>query len=234
MTQPLALVTGAAHRLGKAFALALARRGFAVGLHYHATPPGAAIQAAHELGAAAYPLQADLTDPAQIERLFADIAALPHPLAVLVNSAAVMSRADIRTITPDEWSAVMDLNLRAPLICSQRAARLMDSGLIVNLSDVGAHKAWSGYPAYVVSKAALEVQTRLLARALAPKIRVNAIAPGLVLPNLPPEEWDRLTGRIPLRRAAELAEITSALEFLLDNPYVTAQTLTIDGGYSLI
>ena len=234
MTQPLALVTGAAHRLGKAFALTLAQRGFAVGLHYHSASPDATVRAIHELGAPVYPLQADLTDPAQIERLFADIAALPHALAVLVNSAAVMSRADIRTITPDEWSAVMDLNLRAPLVCSQRAAQLMDSGLIVNLSDVGAHKAWSGYPAYVVSKAALEVQTRLLARALAPKIRVNAIAPGLVLPNLPPEEWERLTGRIPLRRAAELAEITSALEFLLDNPYVTAQTLTIDGGYSLL
>lgn len=234
MTHPLALVTGAAQRLGKAFALTLAQRGYAIGLHYHSTSPDATVQVIRELGVPVYPFQADLTDPAQIERLFADIAALSCPLTTLVNSAAVMSRADIRTITPDEWSAVLDLNLRGPLICSQHAARLMDSGLIVNLSDVGAHKTWSGYPAYVVSKAALEVQTRLLARALAPKIRVNAIAPGLVLPNLPPEEWDRLTQRMPLKRPAELSEVTATLEFLLDNPYITGQTLTVDGGYSLI
>ncbi len=109
-------------------------------------------------------------------------------------------------------------------------------GLIVNITDVGAHKAWSRYPSYTVSKAALESLTRILARALAPKIRVNAIAPGLVLQSdiVPADEWERLIKRVPLKRAARPEEIASALEFLLTNEYMTGQTIVVDGGYSLV
>jgi NAD(P)-dependent dehydrogenase (short-subunit alcohol dehydrogenase family) len=113
---------------------------------------------------------------------------------------------------------------------------MTEAGLIVNITDVGAQKAWSRYPSYTVSKAALESLTRILARALAPKIRVNAIAPGLVLPSdiVPPEEWERLIKRLPLKRPARTEEIASALEFLLKNEYITGQTIVVDGGYSLI
>jgi len=109
-------------------------------------------------------------------------------------------------------------------------------GLIVNVTDVGAQKAWSGFPAYTVSKAALETLTRVLARSLAPKIRVNAIAPGLVLPSeyVTEEEWVRLVGRLPLKRPASVDEVAAALEFLLKNEYITGQTIVVDGGYSLI
>jgi NAD(P)-dependent dehydrogenase (short-subunit alcohol dehydrogenase family) len=109
-------------------------------------------------------------------------------------------------------------------------------GLIVNITDVGAQKAWSRYPAYTVSKAALESLTRILARAFAPEIRVNAIAPGLVLqsPIVPEEEWQRLINRIPLKRAARTDEIAFALDFLLKNEYITGQTIVVDGGYSLV
>jgi pteridine reductase len=109
-------------------------------------------------------------------------------------------------------------------------------GLIVNISDVGAQKTWSRYPSYTVSKAALESLTRILARALAPAIRVNAIAPGFVLQSdiVPAEEWERLIKRIPLGRPATTEEIASALEFLLQNEYITGQTIVVDGGYSLI
>ena len=109
-------------------------------------------------------------------------------------------------------------------------------GLIVNISDVGAQKAWSRYPSYTVSKAALDSLTRILARALAPEIRVNAIAPGFVLQSdiVSSEEWERLMKRVPLKRQARIEEIASALEFLLKNEYMTGQTIVVDGGYSLV
>lgn len=109
-------------------------------------------------------------------------------------------------------------------------------GLIVNVSDIAAHQAWTRYPSYVVSKAGLESLTQLLARSFAPDIRVNAIAPGLVLHSdvVTEEQWSKLVQRLPLKRAAALDEITSALEFLVKNQYVTGQTITVDGGYSLV
>lgn len=236
---PLAIVTGAARRLGRSLALALARRGYAILLHYHsaaslATQTAAEIEA---LGVPVYPVRANLADPKQVDFLYSVVDTLPHPLAVLVNSAAVMSRGKVRDLSLADWDAALNLNLRAPFLMSQRAARRMGpGGLIVNITDVGARKAWSGYPAYTVSKAALESLTRVLARALAPDIRVNAIAPGLALPTdkMPPKQWQRLVGKMPLGRAAQPEEITAALGFLLDNPFVTGETITVDGGYSLL
>lgn len=244
----LALVTGGAHRLGKAFALALARQGYAIGLHYHTSADKAETTAAEirALGVSAFPLRADLTQPGEIESLFDEIDNLladpsfnvqHSTFNVLVNSAALMLRGDAQTLSAAEFDATMALNLRAPFLCAQQAARRMHSGgLIVNISDIGAAKAWSGFPAYTVSKAGLESLTKILARALAPKVRVNAIAPGLVIPpeDMPAQEWERLASRLPLKRPAAPEEIASALEFLLKNEYITGQTLRIDGGYSLI
>ncbi|MGC8856399.1 MAG: SDR family NAD(P)-dependent oxidoreductase [Anaerolineae bacterium] len=236
---PLALVTGAAHRLGKAFALSLARQGFAVLLHYH-TAQEQAEQTAREiryLGMPVYPFQADLSQPEQIETLFTFLDMLPHPFKVMVNSAAILQRGNIQTLPHADWDLTLDINLRAPFLCAQQAALRMEAGsLIVNVSDVGAQKTWSAFPAYTVSKSALETLTRILARSLAPQIRVNALAPGLVLHSdvVTSDEWKRLVERLPLRRPAALEEITSALEFLIKNEYITGQTLVVDGGYSLL
>ncbi len=237
--QPLALVTGAAQRLGKAFIFALARKGYAILLHYRYSEAQADMTATEirMLDVPVFLSQADLTDPKQISSLFATVDKIKHPLKVLVNSAAVMPVGDPRTLSVKDWDAALDLNLRAPFLCAQAAAkRMMNGGLIVNVTDVGAQKAWSRYPSYTVSKAALESLTKMLARAFAPSIRVNAIAPGLVLQSdmVPPEEWDRLVNRLPLKRTATVEEIASALDFLLDNEYITGQTLIIDGGYSLL
>lgn len=142
-----------------------------------------------------------------------------------------------RDLSLENWDSALDLNLRAPFLLAQEAAKRMTSGgLIVNITDIGAQKAWSRYPSYTVSKAALESLTKLLARAFAPTIRVNAIAPGLVMPSdvVTPEEWERLVQRLPLKRAATLDEITYALQFLIKNEYITGQTIVVDGGYSLI
>ena len=232
---PLALVTGAAHRLGKVFALTLARQGFDILLHYHRSSD-AAVQAQTEIeamGVRATLLEADLTDPSQIQSLVADLDAL-H---VLVNSAAFMPSGKVEALTLENWDAALDLNVRAPFLLAQEAAKKMtEGGLIVNITDVGAQKAWSRYPSYTVSKAALDSLTRVLARGLAPKIRVNAIAPGFVLQSdiVSDEEWQRLINRIPLKRAARTEELASALEFLLKNEYITGQIIVVDGGYSLV
>lgn len=232
---PLALVTGAAHRLGKVFALTLARQGFDIILHYHQSLDQA-IQTQADLesvGSRVTLSRADLTDPAQIQSLVSTL----DSLQVLVNSAAFMPSGNVEALTIDNWDATLDLNLRAPFLLAQKCANKMtDGGLIVNITDIGAQKAWSRYPSYTVSKAALESLTRILARALAPRIRVNALAPGFVLQSeiVSDEEWQRLINRIPLKRPARSEEIAAALEFLLKNEYITGQTIVVDGGYSLV
>jgi NAD(P)-dependent dehydrogenase (short-subunit alcohol dehydrogenase family) len=232
---PLALVTGAAHRLGKVFALTLARQGFDIVLHYYQSSD-MALQTQAEIesvGSLVTLFEADLTDSAQIQSLVSTL----ESLDVLVNSAAFMPSGNVEALTIENWDTALDLNLRAPFLLARECAKKMtEGGLIVNITDVGAQKAWSRYPSYTVSKAALESLTRVLARALAPKIRVNAIAPGFVLPSeiVSEEEWQRLISRIPLKRPARTEELASALEFLLKNEYITGQTIVVDGGYSLV
>ncbi|HEU0296013.1 MAG TPA: SDR family oxidoreductase, partial [Anaerolineales bacterium] len=194
---PLALVTGAAHRLGKSFALTLAHQGFDITLHYHSAEEEAR-QTQTEIESLSRNVtlvQADLTDPAQIHSLISNLQALD----VLVNSAAFLPHGNVESLSIENWDISLDLNLRAPFLLAQECAKKMnEGGLIVNITDVGAQKAWSRFPSYTVSKAALESLTKILARALAPKIRVNAIAPGFVLQSdiVPPKEWARLIGRV--------------------------------------
>ncbi|MDP2776183.1 MAG: SDR family oxidoreductase [Anaerolineales bacterium] len=243
MTQSMALVTGGVHRLGKAFALSLARMGYDLLLHYHSAEEHAQ-QTKNEiesLGVKVHLFKADLTQPDQIQSLFSNLdshlSLTNYQLPLLVNSAAIMPVGNPRELKIQDWDSALDLNLRAPFLLAQEAAkRMTNGGLIVNITDIGAQKIWSRYPSYTVSKAGLESLTKLLARALAPEIRVNAIAPGLVLPSavVTPEQWDKLVQKLPLKRAAALEEITSALEFLIKNEYITGQTIVVDGGYSLI
>ena len=232
---PLALVTGGAHRLGKAFALTLAHAGYDILLHYNSSEEDA-LQTKAEIESVSRTvtlLQADLTQPEDIQKLLSTF----QSLDVLVNSAAFMPSGNVDELSLENWDTSIDLNLRAPFLLAKECAKKMtDGGLIVNITDVGAQKSWSRYPSYTVSKAALESLTKILARALAPKIRVNAIAPGFVLQSdiVSAEEWERLIGRIPLKRPARTDEVTSALEFLLKNEYVTGQTIVVDGDYTLI
>ena len=235
---PLALVTGSARRLGRTFALTLARQGYAIVLHYHRSTE-AATSTAEEiraLGAQVYLVEADLTDAEQIQGLFSKIDSLHLPLKVLINSAARMEHADLRIVSAADWDATLNLNLRAPFLLAQRAAeRMLKGSLIVNVTDAGVGKPWTGFPAYLVSKTGLETLTRLQAKTYAPNIRVNAIAPGLVLPShqTSVEDWEMLVNRLPLKHPASLDEIATALEFLLKNESVSGQTIVVDGGYSL-
>lgn len=239
MTKPLALVTGGAQRLGRAFAFSLARMGYSIALHYRGSATEA-MQTAKEiraLGVECLEIRADLTIPKKVDFLFSLVDEFNAPLEVVVNSAAIMPVGHPLELALRDWDSALDLNLRAPFLLAQQAAKRMGAnGLIVNITDIGAQKVWSRYPSYTVSKAGLESLTKLLARALAPNIRVNAIAPGLVLPSdvVTPERWTKLITSLPLKRPAKLEEITSTLEFLIKNEYITGQTIVVDGGYSLI
>lgn len=239
MSKPLALVTGSAHRLGKAFALSLARMGYSIALHYRGSVTEAE-KTADEIRALdvdCLPIRADLSMPEKVDFLFSLVDEFHVPLKIVVNSAAIMPVGNPRTLELQDWNSALDLNLRAPFLVAQHAAkRMSDGGLIVNISDIGAQKAWSRYPSYTVSKAGLESLTKMLARVLAPNIRVNGIAPGLVLPSdvVTEEQWAKLVEKLPLKRAARLEELTSTLEFLIKNEYITGQTIVVDGGYSLI
>ena len=223
--------------------MTLARMGYDIALHYHSSEDEAR-QTRLEIESTkrkVFPLQADLANPDEIQRFISDLDIILQQadgdLRVLVNSAAFMPHGNVEALSIEDWDASLDLNLRAPFLLARAAARRMtNGGIIVNISDIGAQMTWSRYPSYTVSKAALESLTKILARAYAPKIRVNAIAPGFVLQSdiVPAEEWNRLIGRVPLQRPARPEEISSALEFLIKNEYITGQTIVIDGGYSLI
>lgn len=233
----VALVTGAGRRLGRAMAAGLAEQGMAVAIHYHHSTQGAERLRAEivEAGGRAERFQADLTDPHSALELPQRVAEKFGRLDVLVNSAAVMKPLRIEQTTPVEFDEIMNLNLRAPFFCTQAAipALRASRGRIINIADVGGLEPWTSFAAHSVSKAGLLMLTRVLARALAPEITVNAIAPGAVLL---PEDWgddvrEYFERSTPLKRVGSPEDVVSALLYLLQQgDYVTGETLVIDGG----
>ncbi len=238
-SKDLALVTGGAKRLGREIVLALAKRGYAIGLHYNRSAKEA-LELANELEAQGIPvvlLQADLKNPSAINKMFKKIDAAGYPLKVLVNSAALMERKSLDKLSVREWDALFDINLRAVWLCSMAAAGRMGEGsVIINISDVGARRAWTGFGAYSITKAGVDSLTQLLARSLAPKIRVNAVAPGLVLAaeDMPEEGWKRLIHKTPIQRPVDTSAVTNTIGFLLDNTYITGEIVSVDGGRQLV
>jgi len=235
----LAFITGASQRLGKAIAMELASHGYAIGLHHFKSSEQAQKTAGEleSLGVPVFIFQADLRVPRQIQQMFEKVAVCPYPLRILINSAAVMPREEFRSMAVEEWDSVLNLNLRAPWLCAQHAVRLMEpeGGVIINISDAGAGRAWTGYPAYSVTKAGIETLTRVLARILAPRIRVNGVAPGLIIPSqeLSKEEWQSLVSRLPLKRSGTPEDVAGAIMYLVENTYITGQILAVDGGFQL-
>jgi NAD(P)-dependent dehydrogenase (short-subunit alcohol dehydrogenase family) len=233
----VALVTGAGRRLGRAIALALAGRGAQVAIHYRSSD-GEAEATEREvrgLGVRAARFQADLSDPAAARALPPRVAAEFGRLDVVVNSAATMLRASVEETTPELWDQVMATNLRACFFIVQGALPWLRQGRgkVINLADLGGLEPWPHYLAHCVSKAGVVMLTRTLARALAPEITVNAVAPGAVLP---PEDWsatarEHLARTTPLKRLGGPEDVTSAILYLLEGgDYVTGETLVVDGG----
>jgi pteridine reductase len=244
----VALVTGGGRRLGKAIALALARAGAAVVVHYGSSTAAAegVAEEIRGLGVAAWTVGADLADPGAIDGLFARVAAEAGRLDVLVNSAATFERRPFDEITVADWERVLAVNLRAPFLCLQRAARLMRSSpradeapaLVVNLVDLSGTLAWRGQAHHAVSKAGLAHLTRVAARELAPAVRVNAVQPGAILP--PPgvaadsPAWRETWERLPLARPGRPELVGDAVVFLAGNDFITGSILPVEGGESLL
>ena len=232
------LITGAARRLGRVMALAVAQAGGTVLLHYgHAAEAAARTQAEIQaLGGTAHLLQADLSDPDQAQRLVAQ--ALEHgPLFAVVNSAAIFEPLDWQHTTLDAWERHLRINLTAPFLISQAfaAARRGQEGRIVNILDWRALRPGPDHLPYTISKAALAALTRSLAVALAPSITVNGIALGAVLPPADGGDSDRVLRAVPARRWAALDELGATLRFLLTGPaYITGEILHLDGGRHLV
>ncbi|HYT82570.1 MAG TPA: SDR family oxidoreductase [Gemmatimonadales bacterium] len=232
-----ALVTGAGRRIGQAIAVGLARAGCDIGLHYHGSADGAETTAreVRAAGRRAELLPADLADPAAARALADRAARALGRLDVVVNSAAIMVHQPVETITPESWDATLDLNLRAVFFVAQGAIPHLRraKGKIVNLADVAGFEPWPAYLPHCVSKAGVVMLTKALARALAPDVAVNAVAPG---PVLLPEQWDRATrdhirDTTPLGRLGEPADVVAAVRFLLEgSDFVTGTVLVVDGG----
>lgn len=233
-----ALVTGSAHRVGRAIAMALASEGVNLAIHYYrSTQPAAeAVEQARSFGVKALAIQADLRSFSAIETMFTTLdQAFPH-LDILINSAAIMERSDFLSATPETWDRSLDLNLKAPFFCSQQAAqRMQDGGAIVNISDIIGLRPWPGFPIHAISKAGIEMLTKAAALELAPKIRVNAIAPGPVLKpdDMPSERWQQIASPSPLGKPGQPEDVARAAIYLLQNDYVTGETLVVDGGFQL-
>ncbi|HJP58763.1 MAG TPA: SDR family oxidoreductase [Gemmatimonadaceae bacterium] len=232
----VALVTGAGTRVGRAIAVALGKAGMRVGVHYYGSEKGAR-QTADEIiaaGSEARTLPGDLTDPATGPRVVEHMSKVFGSLDVLVNSAAVMLRTPVGEVLVEDWDAMFALNLRAPFFLSQSAARAMKDrgGVIINIADLAAFEAWRNYVPHSITKAGVVQMTRALAHALAPKIRVNAIAPGAVLlpEGVTPEFRDKLISTTPLGRIGSPEDVAQAVIYLITADYVTGETLIVDGG----
>ena len=234
--QRVALVTGGAVRVGRAISLGLAEAGFAVAVHYRGSAAAAQNVAdrIRELGRACLLVQGDLSDPAAAEPVVEAVAGEFGRLDLLVNNAAGFDATPLAQADADTWDAVMDLNVRAPHLLVRAAAELLRAsrGSVVNLLDLSAFQPWAEYPVHAVSKAALAHLTRVQARALAPEVRVNAVAPGAVLPpeDYPPERLEMLRSRTPLQALGTPEDVVAAVRFLAESPYVTGQILAVDGG----
>ena len=233
----VALVTGAGRRLGRAMAAALADRGMVLAIHHHASGSGAEELRKEILaaGGRAVCFDADLTDPHAARALPERVVAELGRLDVLVNSAAVMHRLTLEETTPEQWDAILDLNLRSVFFCTQGAAPALRTarGKVVNLADLAGLEPWPGFAAHSVSKAGVVMLTKVLALSLAPDVTVNAIAPGAVLvpEEYDAEERDRLARATPLRRLGSPSDVVSALLYLLEGgDFVTGEVLVVDGG----
>jgi pteridine reductase len=236
LTGRVALVTGAGRRVGRAIALALGARGMHVVVHFNGSRTGAdeTARLITDAGGQAIVERADLTQVEAANELVDRAIAWRGALSALVNSAAIMLRTPVGETTAPDWDTMFALNVRAPYFLSQRAAPALaaSQGAIVNIADLAAFESWPAYVPHGMTKAAVVQMTRAMARALAPGVRVNAVAPGVVL--LPEgwseEEAEHLRSTTPLRRLGSPEDVAQVVLFLLEAQYVTGEVIRVDGG----
>ncbi len=240
----VAIVTGAAHRVGRAIAIELAREGVNIVVHYHSTPEAQVKDTLREIksfGVDAFPVQADLSVAEGVDVLFD--AAREHfdQLDILVNSASNFQRRDLLEVTLDDWNATLAINLTAPFLCTQHAVAWMRAstpplGVIINIGDKGSENAWADYPHHGVSKAGLRALTQVTAVACAPDIRANMVIPGLVLRAEKTDEatWTQMAQATPIQRGGAAEDVARAVVYLAREDFLTGAILHVDGGERLV
>lgn len=237
--RPLALVTGGWRRIGAAIARALANAGYDLALHAHsaATFDHAFVEDLERLGATVHPLAADLSDTAAVSRLPLDAMALAgRAPKLLVNCAALFREDTAATVTASMLDEHLAVNLTAPVLLTRVLAELAgNDAAVIHIVDQRVINPVPDQLSYTLSKQALHAAVRTLARGLAPRVRVNAVAPGLTLPtpDYTEEQWQRLTALMPLERLASPGDIADAVVFLAQARAVTGQTIFVDGGAHL-
>lgn len=245
LTDQVALVTGSAHRVGKAIALELARCGVHILVHYNRSPESAtqAVREIKSLGVDAFPVQADISTPTGVEAAFAALSEHFDRLNILVNSASVFQQRNLLEVSLQDWQETLNVNLTAPFLCTQAAAAVMRrndpaGGVIINILDKGAIDPWPKYPHHSVSKAALLMLTKVSAASLGPDIRVNGVIPGPVMKpagtGMSDEEWAALGKRLPLKRTGSPEDVARAVVYLASETFVTGAILHVDGGEHLL
>jgi NAD(P)-dependent dehydrogenase (short-subunit alcohol dehydrogenase family) len=235
---PRVLVTGAARRIGRVIAIELSRRGFSVAIHYN-TSRAEAEQVASECNKAPI-FQADLAKVDEIRRLFSEVRERFGRLDCLVNNAARFTGFNPLEITEQDWDFIHDVNLKATFFCCQEGARQMEEegqGRIVNISSLGGIRPWADHVHYCASKAGVIMMTKALAKALAPMITVNSVAPGVIAFDQGGQHVDTSTQAMinatPMRRSGRPEEVAEAVHFFLTAPdFITGQVLVVDGGLS--
>ncbi len=237
--QRVALVTGGATRLGRAITLGLAEGGYDLLVHYRSSRSEAddVARAVEGFGRLCVSFRADLVEPGAPAAVVEAARTAYGRLDLLVNSAASFDARTLAATDAGAWDDVMSLNVRAPHLLVRAAAGLLAAsrGAVVNLLDLSAFQPWTEHAAHAVSKSALAHLTRVQARALAPDVRVNAVAPGAVLPpdDYPPERLDALRARTPLGTLGTPEDVVAAVVYLAQAQFVTGQILAVDGGRSL-
>lgn len=237
----VALITGAARRIGRAIALDLACNGWAVGVHYRSSRDDAEelVAEIEALGGRGVALQADLSSSRSVAGLLPACAeALGHPPSCLVNNASEFLLDSIETLSEDVWDIHQTINLKAPVFLAQSMLRLLPAsteGNIVNILDQRVWKLTPDFFSYTISKAGLWAATQTLAQALAPRIRVNAIGPGPVLQSVhqTPDQFAAEQETTLLKRGPSPQEIANAVRFILETRSMTGQMIALDAGQHL-
>jgi NAD(P)-dependent dehydrogenase (short-subunit alcohol dehydrogenase family) len=235
----VALVTGAAKRIGRGVALRLASEGADVIVNYRSSKPEAdeVVAQIASTGRRAVAIQADVAKRSDVAAMFATVEKEFGRLDILVNNAGMFFAAKFEELTEEQWDRILDTNLKSQFLCSQAAAAMLrrgGQGRIVNFASLGGLLAWPAYTHYCVSKAGVIMLTRCLARALAPEITVNAIAPGTIsFPGDRPELSEDYIQRAPLKRTGTAEDIEDAVLYLVQSSFVTGQVIVVDGGRTL-
>lgn len=236
----IALITGAARRVGRSIALGLASAGYDIAIHYRDSA-GDAAELKHEIelkGRRAELVMADLEDEAAVEGIIAQATAALGPVTALINNASLFERDEALTTTRAGWDRQMAVNLRAPFVLMQSFARALPAdktGTIVNLVDQRVWNLTPHFVTYTLSKAGLWTLTQTMALALAPRIRVNAVGPGPILPNerQTPVQFKTHWSSLPLKSRIPPEQIAGAVRYLVEASAVTGQMIAVDGGEHL-